>query len=136
MRVVLDTNVLVAAVLSSSGAPARILAAWIDGAFELVVSPRLLDELRRVLAYPKIEAYVDTDDADELLDLIVGSSVVADDPDEPPSVTSADPNDDFLITLAQSTRSILVSGDSDLLALSGRIPVASPAEFVAMFLKA
>jgi len=129
VRAVLDTNVLVAAVLSPQGAPARVLEAWIEGTFELITSPRLLEELRRVLMYPKIRVHVAPAEATEFLDLIESSSVVVDDPQEPPVVTSSDPNDDFVIVLAQATRSILVSGDSDLLALTNRIPVMSPADF-------
>ncbi len=130
MRAVLDTNVLVAAVLSPQGAPAPVLEAWIEDTFELITSPRLLEELRHVLMSPKIRVHVAPAEAGEFLDLIESSSVVVDDPQEPPVVTSNDPNDDFAIVLAQATRSILVSGDSDLLVLANRIPVMSPADFV------
>lgn len=44
--------------------------------------------------------------------------------------TSRDPNDDYLIVLASATRSILVTGDGDLLALADRIPVMSPRAFL------
>ncbi len=129
MRAVFDTNVIVAAVLSSRGAPARLLEAWTEGAFELVTSPRLLGELRRVLAYPKIRAHITPADAAGVVSLIETGSVIVEDPQAPPVVTSDDPEDDFVIALAQHTRSILVSGDSDLLVLANRIPVMSPAEF-------
>lgn len=56
VRAVLDMNVIVSAVLSSHGAPARILQTRADGPFEIVVSRELISELRRVLAYPKIAA--------------------------------------------------------------------------------
>ena len=81
------------------------------------------------LAYPRIRAYIGASEAESLLDAIIDGSVVVDDPDDQPSVRSADPDDDFLIALAQHTRSILVSGDSDLLDLSDRIPVMSPTDF-------
>ena len=129
MRAVFDTNVIVAAVLSSRGAPARLLEAWTEGAFELVTSPHLLGELRRVLAYPKIRAHITPADAAGVVSLIETGSVIVEDPQAPPVVTSDDPEDDFVIALAQHTRSILVSGDSDLLVLANRIPVMSPAEF-------
>ncbi len=54
MRVVLDTNVLVSALLSPAGIPAQILARWEIGAFELLVCHATMDELARVLRYPKI----------------------------------------------------------------------------------
>ena len=54
MRVVLDTNVVVSAVLIRRGNERRILDAWRRGAFDLVISPPLLEELGRVLSYPRI----------------------------------------------------------------------------------
>ena len=129
MRAVLDTNVIVSAILSHRGAPARVLKAWTDGAFELVTSPRLLDELRRILAYPKLGSHITPNEAAELVALVERASLVVDDPADQPPVGSSDPEDDYLIALAAATRSLLVTGDSDLLALSGRIPVVTPSEF-------
>ena len=48
MRVVLDPNVLIAALLSPSGAPAQIISRWLGGGFELVVSKALLSELTEI----------------------------------------------------------------------------------------
>lgn len=61
MRAVLEINVIVSALLSPTGSPARILRAWTDGAFDLIVSPMLLDGLARVLAYPKLRPHITTD---------------------------------------------------------------------------
>lgn len=47
-------------------------------------------------------------------------------------VSSPDPDDNYLISLAAESRSILVSGDKDLLELAGQIPVFSPAGFLAL----
>ena len=47
MRVVLDTNVLISAIFFS-GAPSRILSAWIADQFDLVVSTEILEEYREV----------------------------------------------------------------------------------------
>ena len=54
IRVVLDANVFVGAVLSPGGFPADILRAWRDERFHLVMSPAILEEIDRVLRYPKI----------------------------------------------------------------------------------
>ena len=53
-RAVLDTNVLVAGLISAQGTPAELLRLWRRGAFVVVVSPRLLGELVRVPTRPKI----------------------------------------------------------------------------------
>lgn len=75
---------------------------------------------------------ISQDETIELLDLLERGGTTADEPVNPPEVRSEDPDDDYLIALASSTQSVLISGDSDLLNLSGRIPVRSPAEFLAM----
>jgi putative PIN family toxin of toxin-antitoxin system len=131
MRAVLDVNVLISAVLSSRGAPGRLLAAWRNGAFELVVSPLLLAELGRALAYPKLARLVSAADADALVALLARAAEVAADPPGPPPLRSADPNDDYLVALAAAERAVIVSGDAHLTALAGRIPVRRPAEFLA-----
>lgn len=56
MRVVLDTNVLLAALISSHSPPDIIYRAWLAGRFDLVTGAEQLDELRRVSRYPKIRA--------------------------------------------------------------------------------
>jgi predicted nucleic acid-binding protein len=61
MRAVLDVNVVISGVLSPAGPPARVLRAWIEGAFELVASPALVEELDRALAYPKVRARIPED---------------------------------------------------------------------------
>ena len=88
MRVVLDVNVVISALLSPSGAPAQVLRAWLLGAYDLVVSPRLLGELERALAYPKLRRRIGQADAEELVALLRVGAVVLPDPDGPPSVHS------------------------------------------------
>jgi uncharacterized protein len=131
VRAVLDVNVLVSAVLSPRGAPGRLLAAWRDGAFELVVSPLLLAELRRALSYPKLARLVPPGDADALVFLLGRAAELVADPPGPPPVRSADPEDDYLVALAAATRAVIVSGDTHLTDMADRIPVRRPAAFLA-----
>jgi hypothetical protein len=56
MKAVLDANVFVSALLSARGAPGQILDLWQQEVFELLVSTAILDEIERVLRYPKIAA--------------------------------------------------------------------------------
>lgn len=133
MRAVLDPNVIISALLSPGGTPARILRAWLQGGFELVVSPLLLAELERALAYPKIRRQIAAEEARAFLEWLRASSEVAEDPDNPPPVPSRDPGDDYLIALAKHQRAVLVSGDEHLLELADRIPVLTAAGFLARF---
>lgn len=106
-----------------------LLRAWLDGAYELVVSPALLDELERVLGYPKIVKRVGPAEAGGLLDMLRRQAELVEDPDSGPVVHSPDPDDDYLICLAEAGTAVLVSGDTDLTGLVGQIPVYTPATF-------
>ncbi|HEY1451042.1 MAG TPA: putative toxin-antitoxin system toxin component, PIN family, partial [Solirubrobacteraceae bacterium] len=110
MRAVLDANVIISGVLSPEGAPARLLVAWREGAFELIVSPKLLAELDRAFAYPKLRSRVGSDQAQSLLDWLGHLASLVEDVDEAP-VRSVDPADDYLLALAGSGDALLVSGD-------------------------
>ena len=131
VRAVLDANVLISAILSPRGSPARLLLAWQAGAFELVASPALLAELARALGYPKLARLIPPADADAFVAWIARSAILAADPMAAPAIRSADPNDDYLLALATAERAILVSGDRHLTVLADRLPIRTPAEFLA-----
>ncbi len=131
MRAILDVNVLIAAILSRRGSPARLLAAWQAGAFELIVSPLLLAELTRALAYPKLVRLIPAAEGAAFVNWIAGAAVLAADPGSAPSIGSMDPNDDYLLALAAAERAVLVSGDRHLTVLADRLPIQTPAEFLA-----
>ncbi len=131
MRAVLDANVLISAILSPRGTPARLLLAWQAGGFDLVVSPALLAELRRALAYPKLERLVPPADADAFVAWIARSALLAADPEDEPPVHAVDPADDYLLALAAAERAVLVSGDAHLTVLADRFPVRTSASFLA-----
>lgn len=131
LRAVLTVNVLISAVISASGAPARLLLAWQSGAFELIVSPELLAELARALSYPKLRRLVRAAEADAFVVWLERSATMASDPGGPPPVRSADLADDYLVALAADQRAMLVSGDRHLLALADDFPVITPARFLA-----
>lgn len=130
MRAVVDPNVFISACLSPSGAPRRVVIAWQEGRFEMIVSPLLLTELKRALAYPKLVRRVPADDAADLVGWIERSARVVADPPGPPPMHSPDPGDDYLVTLAASERSALVSGDEHLLSLADELPVFAPRAFL------
>ena len=130
MKAVLDPNVLISALLAPGGAPARALLAWLHGSYELVVSPLLLAELERALAYPKLRARVRSEEASELLDLLRRHGELVPDPGAAFRIRSPDPGDDYLIALAAASGALLVSGDGHLLTLADQLPVCSPAAFL------
>jgi hypothetical protein len=53
-RIVIDTNILVSAILTPKGNPAKILKFILEGKLNLIISPAILEETRRVLRYPRL----------------------------------------------------------------------------------
>ena len=129
MRAVLDPNVIISGLLSPAGNSAHLLRAWEGGEFELIVSPALLEEVTRALAYPKLRRRISEEEADRVVEWLRESATLVEDEDTPPPVRSADPGDDYLIALAASRQSILASGDRHLLDLADRVPILEPARF-------
>lgn len=130
-RAVLDPGVLVSALIAPAGTPAKLVAEAHSGAFELIVSPLLLEELELVLARDKFRRYVALDVAGEYVARLRDDHSLAPDPTEPAPLSSPDPKDDYLIGLAFHQKAMLVSGDSDLLDLVGGAPILAPADLLA-----
>ncbi len=129
MRAVVDVNVLVSAVLSAKGRSAEILRATRDGQFELIVSEKLLAELKRTLAYPKLRKRIPPEKAAAFIKWVRDHGTLTEDPASPPPVRSRDPGDDYLLALAISRSAYLVTGDDDLPVLSDEFPILPPAQF-------
>ena len=130
-RAVLDPNVLISAFISQrGGAPDRIVRAWRDGAFELVVSPQLITELTDVLGRPKFAPQAAEGRADAYIAALGRDALQVDDPPDPPP-QSPDRGDDYLIALARTARAdVIVSGDSHLTQLpDAEPPVLTPRQF-------
>lgn len=115
IRAVLDTNVIISALLFS-GPPSQLVPAWQSSRFRLVVSAPILEEYIRVLGYPKFDltpAEIRIVIEEELLPFIESVKVVRATVPE-----LRDPDDAKFITCA-ATAGVrwLVSGDDDLLSL-------------------
>ena len=117
MRVVLDTNVLVSALLAESSLPAQLVAHWRHGRFALLTAVPQIEEMLRVTRYPKIRARLKPVLAGRLINNLreLATMVEA----LPPVDVSEDPCDNYLLAIAAGGRAdYLVSGDkSHLLAL-------------------
>lgn len=130
MRIIVDTNVLMSGVFFG-GVPGRILDAWAEGRLELVLSPDILQEYRRVGAelaarYPERSGALAP-----ALTLITMNAILVDaSPLSAP--VSSDPGDDkFLAAANAADVPIIISGDRDLLDVSGwrNVMVLSPRQF-------
>jgi putative PIN family toxin of toxin-antitoxin system len=136
IRAVLDVNVLILAFIGGAdGPPRKLIYAWREGRFTLVVSPALLDELATVLGRPKFDRWTGNERAALWIASLSAGGYHRDDPDIPP-VGIRDPKDEYLVALGRrSDVDVLVSGDGDLLEaeLDG-LKVVRPAELLAMLL--
>lgn len=130
MRVLLDADVLISALLSRTGTPARLLALCVEGDLELVACPALLLEVEQTLGRRKLRARVDPAEASRFLADLAEAAELVGDPEHPASFRSADPADDYLLALATRENVPLVSGDEHLLALRDRAPIFSPRDFL------
>jgi hypothetical protein len=110
MRVVLDTNILVSALISRVGATDRLYSAWKDGRFVLVTSNEQLEEFRRVTRYARVKPLIEPGAAGTLYNQLRTSEAVL---ETLPTVNrSPDPGDNFLLAMAAaSAADYLVTGD-------------------------
>jgi len=134
MRAVLDANVFVSAIISPKGNPAKILNAWRNDKFLLLISRPILEEIGRVLRYPKIrrrhrrserKIQIFLEDLSRLAILAPGKlslSIIADDPSDNRYVECA----------VEGEADYLVSGDDHLLRLGAYedVRIVTPREFV------
>jgi uncharacterized protein len=129
MRIVVDTNVFVSAVLKSASLP-FVVVRWIDRNGGLLKSAATEQELPHVLECPHIAAVTIPSFRDDLAKMLAGAELV--------TLTERiaacrDPRDDKFLELAVSGHAdFIISGDCDLLALDPfrKIPIVPPAMFV------
>lgn len=136
MRVILDTNVLLGALISPHGAPDLIYRAWRAAKFELVTSTTQLDELRRASRYPKLKNILPAHRVGTMVNNMQRALVLDVLPPLSPKQDLQDPNDAFLLAMAQASEAnYLVTGDrrAGLLQLGnlGATRILGPAAFCA-----
>ena len=134
MRVVLDANQFVSAVLVPVGHPAQILQAWRAGHFELVLSPSILAEVRRVLLYPRLQQKHGWSEA-QIDDFLISTTATAILVPGTLSVQAIpdDPTDDKYVACAlEAGARYIVSGDKHLTQLEHYqgIKIVTPAFFI------
>ena len=135
MRVIIDTNILVSALIAPAGPPAAVVDAWLDGKFTLLTCTEHLDELRATLEKPRVAALIKPHKAGRLVNQV---KRLAEDVAPLPAVErSPDPDDDYLLAMAESGQAdYLVTGDkSGLLDLGRhkRAQIVSARAFAALF---
>jgi len=129
--VVIDTNVIISALLFG-GIPGRLIDLWKTGRIQLFVCKEIIDEIVRVLAYPRFQ--LSENEIDYLLyyEILPYAEIV--EIGSGPAIILPDPSDDKFIRCAQAAKAgVIVSGDRHLLALKEQqdIKIFTPARFLA-----
>jgi len=129
VRVVVDTNLLVSALLFG-GVPGRVVSLWKSGRIQPLASQAMIDEVLRVLAYPKFSLapkeielllYEEILPWFEIVDVATGSPFIEDDPSD----------DIFLWCAMDGKADRIISGDEHLLQLQDfPVPILTPRQFL------
>ena len=129
MKAVVDTNVLISGIFFD-GPPARILQACLHGQLEFVVSHEILEEYFEVCE--RLSFRYPTVDITQILTLIVQNCHIVDPLPLPESASSDEDDDKFIACALASDTKTIISGDRDLLAVSGyeNIQIVTPRAFV------
>lgn len=136
LRVVLDTNCLISALLFKDGRLAFLRNAWQRGAITPIVCKETVSELIRVLAYPKFR--LSKEDIDTLLAEIIPFAEAQSVKRPTAPVTGLNDLDDavFIHLARQSKVDMLVSGDTHLLRLNAAgLKIITPADFMPLILE-
>jgi putative PIN family toxin of toxin-antitoxin system len=131
-RIVLDTNVLISAILFG-GAPRRVLELVISGVVDCTLSPVILDELKDVLQRPKFGFAPDL--CLHIIEELYGACDIIS-PSVSVDVIRADPDDNRILECAvEAEAHFIVSGDAHLLDLGTfeTIRIVSPADYLKAF---
>jgi putative PIN family toxin of toxin-antitoxin system len=117
MRIVVDTGILIAALITKDTPPDLIYQVWRKNKFELITSGWQLSEFRRVSRYPKLRKYLVPSEAGNMINGLRYQALVL--TDLPTLEVSPDPDDNPVLAMAVAGEAdFLVSGDKrDLLAL-------------------
>lgn len=134
MNVILDTNVFISGIFFS-GPPSEILAFWQNGKIELILSLQILTEYQEVALrisnqYPLI-------DINPIIELVILKGIIIPSPSIQTEICR-DPDDEKFISCAViSDTGIIISGDKDLLELSGYkgIQILKPRSFIDKYAK-
>lgn len=134
MRLILDTNILISALIPIGGLAHRLWEAWRVTRFTLITSDEQFEEFRRVTRYPRLQPYIRPADAGTMLNELRDRAVVL---SNLPTVTiSSDPNDDFLLAMSSVGQAdFLVTNDrKGLLSLKqyGRTRIVTLQEILAI----
>lgn len=131
MKVVLDTNVFISGLMLPKSIPGKIIQAWSLAHFDLLLSEEMLQEIGKVLEYPKIKKRMgwNPKKISRFLLLLRFKSEIMDISKVSEKVPRDQKDNSVLGAYIAGHADYLVSGDQDLLELRERYSILSPKEF-------
>jgi uncharacterized protein len=135
LRVVIDTNVFVSALLSPNGAPAQVLNAWQERRFLLLTSPEIIAEIVEILGrfIGRTPYDVAQEDVDGIVVLLKNDAIMVQAGADVSDADIPDPDDlVFLACALDGSANVIVSGDKHLKSLGvyRGIPILTARDFV------
>ncbi len=136
MRVVLDANIYISALISNKGNPAKIINKWLAGQFDVLISQPIVDEILRVTNYKRIQKkYAKVrENRLEFVELVIEQGIW-EKPSGTLTVVSADESDNRYVECAVAGNAqYIVSGDEHLLDVGEYqgIIIVTPATFLTL----
>lgn len=130
IRTVIDTNVIVSAILFG-GIPGELISLWKSGHIQPLASKDIIDEYIKVLTYPKFK--LSEKEINYILynEILPYFEVVTLKPGQ--AIIQKDPADDKFLHCANAGRaSVIISGDQHLINLKsyGKIKILTPSQFL------
>ncbi len=120
MRLVLDTNILISALITKGTSPDSLYQAWLNGEIEVVTTNVQIAELRRVLARPKLKRFIRAEEVATMLQHIDGYAHIL--ADVPEVEISSDPDDNPIVAAAIAGNvDMIVSGDKKHMLVLGEV---------------
>lgn len=139
MRVVLDTNVILSGIIVPHNPPAQLLTLAQEGRFKIILSPKIIREIQRVLGYPRLAKFMakhrlSLNEADEVLQKIIKLALLTPGNLEVQAL-QVDPSDNNILACAvEGEADFIISGDhhlTDLQSFQG-IRIMDPATLLSM----
>lgn len=136
MRIVVDANLFASALIKPDSNPGRILQLVEQNRVELVLSPAIIKEIKRILLYPKISKYhrKSANQLDAYFEDILLFSLMVEG-ENIPDVIKADPTDNkYLACAREGEANYILSGDHHLLELGAHegIPIIRASDFLSL----
>jgi len=135
LRVVIDTNIFVSALLSKTGAPAQVIDAWQSRKFLVITSDAAILEVERVLKELATTGKFTISDEEikSVINLLQKDALLVSGRTEAIGAVPEDPDDENFLSIAlEGEAKIIISGDKHLLGLATyrNISIQTAREFI------